>query len=162
MAWAQLNDLEAPTLDSLDELLVEHLEDLFFEGSHHSDCDKLLAAVVFTSPRIHASGKSCLPRAFRSARGFARLAPGMNRAPLPWLGLLAMIGAALAVGNTLLAWGMLVQFVAYHRPGELLGAQKGHLIAPRRGSGTPQWALLLAPQEKLKHQKLHNSTRASC
>lgn len=73
------------TLPDLDLRLTLFLGEAFFEGRNHYFGDSLVAALIFWDDRLAAAGKSALPWTTRALRGFKKLAPGLSRAPLPWV-----------------------------------------------------------------------------
>ncbi|CAK0804444.1 unnamed protein product [Prorocentrum cordatum] len=83
----------------IDLALVEHLEDLYFNGFNHDAGEKVVASLEFRTPELKVPGSTLLPRAKNALRGFRRLAPGLSRAPFPWLALCAMAGAAMSLGR---------------------------------------------------------------
>ena len=63
-----------------------------------------------------------------------RLAPGGSRAPLPFVGLMCLVGATLSRRAWKRAVAYLLGFWCYLRPGELLGLKVSQLIAPQQGA----------------------------
>ena len=145
--WLRDNSIEVTNEFSLDLALTEYLEDLYFRGYNHSEGDALMASLKYFSHALATARPDPLPRASRSLRGFRRLAPGCSRAPLPWVAVCAMAGAAVADGSYLFAVALILQFVCYLRPHELLNLKQHQVVEPVRGSLTSSWSLLLSPQE---------------
>ena len=115
----------------LENEIVEYMEHLYFNSHHSNMGNYLLAAIRFTDVGLNTD---TLPRAYRAARGFRRLAPGLSRAPLPWVGLMAMVGCALQQGLREQAVMMWLHFVLYLRPSELLRLRAWQLVPPVRGA----------------------------
>ena len=86
-------------------------------------------------------------RSRNALKGFRRLAQGLSRAPLPWIAVCAILGAGLHRGLVDFSLAVLIMFIAYLRPVELLQLTGVQLIAPLKGSGTRWWAVLIAPEE---------------
>ena len=64
-----------------------------------------------------------------------------------------MVGAALFVQRPDIALGLLIQFLCYLHPGELVGLKRGQVIAPQSASFTSHRALLPAPEEDVVTSK---------
>ena len=133
--------------DELDSRLMEYFEHLYFEGHTHSAGQKVLAALEYEDRRIKKGNIMDPVRARDALRGFRRLAPGLSRAPLPYVALCALIGAVIYLGFPLTALAWLVQFHCYLRPSELLALRGDSWVRPTLGSGVHHWALILHPQE---------------
>ena len=59
-----------------------------------------------------------------------------------------MVGAALFAQRPDIALGLMLQFLCYLRPGELVCLKRGQVVAPQSASFTNHWAVLLAPEEE--------------
>jgi len=157
--WMRSNNLKAETVSELDSVACEYLEHQYFLGFNHDVGDKLLAAFVYGSLTISTLGRAALPRMQRCLRSYRRLAPGSSRAPLPYLGLMAMVGTAYALNQPMFGLALLIQFSCYLRPHELLALKRRQLVPP--ASQTPLvWGLLLAPEghgERSKTQQFDES-----
>ena len=123
---------ELKLLPKLDEMVVEMLEHLYFQGYGHGAGDYLMAAVKFVG---WIQSFSDLPRAVRTLTGYRRLAPGVSRGPLPCVAAAAMMGVAMATKDEEFAVMLVVQYVAYFRPSELCNRTAGQVIRPLQGSG---------------------------
>ena len=144
--WMKDVDMEFETWDELDQLVCEYLEHLYFQGYNHDVGDKVVAALRYSSPCLTGLGKCVMLRAQRSLRGFKRLAPGSSRAPLPYLGIMAMIGAAFHVQAGPFGMALLTQFIGYLRPNELLTLSIRNLVKPTLRAPNV-WGILIAPEE---------------
>ncbi|CAK0825147.1 unnamed protein product, partial [Prorocentrum cordatum] len=131
--WASNNGLPLNASEDISFAMLEYLEDLYFQGHSRDSGEKVIAV---------------LGRAKIALKGFRRLAPGLSRAPLPWIGLCALVGAALRINELEFAQCLVFQFRTYLRPIECRGLRVAQLVPPLPGSGTKFWALLLAPEEE--------------
>ena len=133
---------------ALDALLVRYYDEKFLEGKGVGTGTRLLSAIQYVMPVCSLRGALHLPRAGRSLKGWARLAPGTTRQPLPW-----MVCAALALyllrGSSVehcLAWLLMVD--CYLRPSEALRLKKQQFVMPAAGhTDMAKVALHLNPQE---------------
>ena len=151
--WVEEAQMPLDDASLLDNALCEYFEHLYFEGFSHVDGDKLIAALKYNLPLFTSDERSLLPRARAALRGFRRLAPSRSCAPLPWIALMGMVGAALFAQRPDIVLGLLLQFLCYLRPGELVGLKRGQVIAPQSASFTNHWALLLVPEEEVVTSK---------
>ena len=101
--------------DLLDTMMLEYLETLYFEGHNHASGDRLMAALEYRDTQIKKGRRTVPKRARDALREFRRLAPGLSRAPLPWVALTALVGAALHINEELFALALVVQFCCYLR-----------------------------------------------
>ena len=141
---------ELKLLAKLDEMVVEMLELMYFQGYGHDAGDYLMAAIKFVG---WIQKFSDLPSAARALKGYRWLAPGMSRGFLAWVAAAAMMGVAMAAKDEEFAVMLVIQYVAYLRPSELCNLTAGQVIRLLKESGIDSWALLLAPQEELKTSK---------
>ena len=143
--YVEEHGIQAGSSAQMDAMLTQLFDKLYLDGHPPDLGSKIVAAINCFFP----DAKGSLPRAARSLKGWARLAPQRTRAPLPWLALMAMVGAAVAHDDLLMAVAMILQFVTCLRPGELCGLQPANLIAsgPRGASQRPSRALLLGAFE---------------
>jgi hypothetical protein len=117
--------------DSLDALLLDYYDRLFFDGRHVGDAEKTAAGLKHCFPTIlRGSLPTCLPRSMKALRGWSRYAPGRMRLPLPEEALLALVGVFMFLGRGLTALAIFVQYDLYLRPGELMECCPEHLIVP--------------------------------
>ena len=144
--WMTTNMMDDTTVESVDQAVIEFLEDRYFKGYGANTGEFLLCALRFYVPSFRES-TVVLPRAHRALRGYRRLSPGFSRAPLPAVALSALVGSALFAQDLELAVAMVVCFICYLRPGELLSLKANQIILPVRGSQTSHAAVLLAPFE---------------
>ena len=109
----------------------------------------LLSAVKALYPRYSRTGDLTLPRFSRALQGWNKLMPGQSRWPIPW----PMVAAAavwLAKRNYMAeALGMIMQFSAYLRPGELSILRVMDLVPPphKYTKGKTHWSLLVKAEE---------------
>ena len=78
LAFAKMSLDELKLLAKLDEMVVEMLEHMYFQGYGHGAGDYLMAAIKFVG---WIQNFSDLPRAVRALKGYRLLAPGMSRGP---------------------------------------------------------------------------------
>ena len=147
----KLDKLDAVTLG---RVIIEHWEELFMNGSAAGEAEKLLSAVELLVKDARRGQIREPVNARLALRGFRRLCPAATRAPMPWVGLCAMIGASLWAGEVDFALAILLAFVAYLRPGELVSLTSEQLIEPLPGSGVTWWSVLIAPEIKGKPSKI--------
>ena len=143
--WACSMNLEIEGEVELDSALCLYAEILYFDGWNHDEADQLLAALLYATPGLSRNKINCLPRFRRALKAYRRLAPGLSRAPLPWLGLAALVGAAWSQGDEEFGIALVVQFIGYLRPHELLSLTTESLVPPSVTEGGKSWAILLFP-----------------
>ena len=144
--WLNVNLHSPATVGDLDNLLPVYFTELFNAGLSVGEGSKTLAAVLHFWPH----GRHQLPRAWRAIKGWNKLAPMRTRSPMPWLALMCCIGAALHQGLVDLAVAMLLQFVCYLRPNELLSLTPECFASPSTHSRSTKcgWGLVLRPFEQ--------------
>jgi len=144
--WMENAGVQAKSVEELDAAGCEYLEHMYFEGYNHDVGDRLMSSLLYCSLALTALGKAALPRMQRCLRGFRRLAPGMSRAPLPYVAVVAMVAAAFFLREPKFGIALLVQFIGYLRPHELLGLTGQHIVPPTK-SEPNKWGILIAPEE---------------
>ena len=150
---ASVHDLSYETLD---RLLSECLDDVFFAGYNHERGDKLIAGVQFVRPELSGRGAAAFPRSRAALRGFRRLAHGMSRRPLPQAAVWTILAVACHHDDTefalalFLAWDTMLRL-----PSDLISLTGKGLVPPASDSPTSRWALLLYPEEGLRRSKVH-------
>ena len=90
--WCQLNQRSWDSADTLDIVLLEFLDYLFWKCLPGSDGSKLLAAVKFIFPCTGRLGPLSLPRSHRAVGTWLTKRPPDQRVPLPWVALAAVLG----------------------------------------------------------------------
>ena len=145
--WCRSQLLALGSLADIDVALVWYFDSLFLDGEPAALASKIVAAVGHHHPEAGRWGWHRLPRARRAAQGWRRLAPATTPAPLPWLGVLAMIGTACAQGNLEFGLFLLLTFVLYLRPAEALNLTAGQLVPPltHHGNVMSSWGVVLGP-----------------
>ena len=78
--------------NDMDQALADYIEHLYFTGAVADEGSGAVAAVEY----FHTALLGQLPLTRKSLRGLRRLVPGSSRAPLPFLGLMCLVGAALS------------------------------------------------------------------
>lgn len=92
----------------------------FFGGRDAEEGSKLIAAMKHAIPALRRHGCMRLPRAERGLAAWRKLAPGRQRAPLPWLAVSAIVCYVSTVRQK--PWigaKWLLMFGTYLRPGEM-------------------------------------------
>lgn len=142
-------DLEA----SADEAIAAWFDLLFQRGHSSADGQKFLAALQHLWPGLQA--KVQLPRSCRVVKGWWKLRPLRSRAPLPFQALMGILGALLHRGLHDEATAVLIAFVGYLRPSELLAIQPDTLVPPLQGAPGLQrcWGIILGDFAKGKSNK---------
>ena len=83
MSPAQAEQLPAPTTtQELTKLVLERLDVLFFEGTHHGDGEKLVAALEHLIPST-SEDQLWQHRTRNALRGWGKREPGTSHAPPP-------------------------------------------------------------------------------
>jgi integrase len=139
------NGLDVASTFSLDEALVEFMNQAFLDGERSYLGNTLLAALSFSRPGLGRPKEMPLPRAKQALRGWRRMAPAAGRLPLVWELVCGMAMHFIAVGRSDLAFAMLIQTVFYLRPSELLRLRVGSVTAPNRlaSASHHRWAISL-------------------
>ena len=123
----------------IQECLLAYLDHMYLLG-HPADLgQKTIAAVMFFNPLLGNKGPFRMFRVVRALKGWGRLAPNGTREPLPWLGLMALIGALLSRKKLTQAFALLLGFALYLRPGELLALTACSLTPPLLSAGRPHY-----------------------
>ncbi|CAE7224534.1 unnamed protein product [Symbiodinium sp. CCMP2592] len=132
--------------EGMDEALTKHFNDLFMMGHPAHRGDKVLASVMHRHPDFSKLGAKKLPHAWRSLKGWRRLAPGQSRLAFP-LAVWAALACELRRMHQLrMAIFLLIGLSSYSRPSELLRVTVACLVAPSRRV-TDHWSLVLNPEE---------------
>ena len=125
----------------LDILLVVYFDVLHSEGGNPTAGSRTLATLLHWLPSLGCGIGSTFPGASRALRGWQKLQPAETRQPLPYLAMLAIVGALLARYLVAHAIVTLIRFSAYLRP-------------QRYGSAHfAFWAVVLHPQKMVKKSK---------
>ena len=142
-----LCDLENISGESLDQLLVDHFDEVFVSGKGSDYAARLISAVIHYHSRFSRLGSFRLPRAWRALKGWKKLAPGGANIPLPLVALHGMIGAALYRRQIAMAVALLLGFWCYLRPGEMLDLAGHQLIPPSARLKLPLWGIIVRAAE---------------
>jgi hypothetical protein len=143
LSWLCAHNLSPATTEEVLLALMDFLDEMFFSGASHADGSKLLAALLDLMPKLPGCTVG-LARAQRALRGWSKRAPANSRFPPPAVAILSIVFDRQLPVHSL---GVLVQFLAYLRPGELLAILAGQLIPPNTTGGLEHWAILLHPVE---------------
>ncbi len=128
--------------DEFVTMLLEYMDELFFQGYPSPDGQKLIAALKHFYPVYQRGGSLSLSRAERALKGWSRHSLTRVRSPLPVQLLGALVGYMLHQGWTWAALALIIGFITYLRPGELLTLSRKHLIAPYRSAGLLHWSII--------------------
>ena len=137
------------TSTSLDAFAVLFMESLLTDGESPNRGTYLLAAMLHAWPMIGSSIRNAFPGGQRALEGWRKVCPAKTRQPLPFLGLMVILGGLLAEGNVLMALALIVGFSTYMRPRELLNLIGMNLVPPCMVGSTcfRHWGIVLHPQE---------------
>ncbi len=139
--------------------LSEYTDELFFQGYPSPDGPKLIAALKRFFPVYRRGGSLSLSRAERARKGWSRHSLTRVRSPLPVQLLEALAGYMLHQGLTWAALSLIIGFITYLRPGELLTLSRKHLFARYRSAGLLHWpiiyrlVILEAPHRRLRPEQ---------
>ena len=146
----QVLKMDISTMERLDEALTDYLNYMFFEGMDISEGSKSFAACLDANPVF--SSKTMMLRSRRALQGWTKLDPGNTRPPVPWE-VVAMLSHGM-VSRGLLAESvaLVLMFVAYLRPGEVMKLLEEDLVAPR--SALRHHAINLHASERQEQSKV--------
>ena len=150
LLWTQTHCLPLLGALSLECAILEYFDHLFWEGHASPEGEKVWAALKFADG-LGKSGDFLLPRVSRALKGWHRLSPPLTRQPLPWLGLMGIVGVCLQRGLVTHAASFVLQFTLYLRPGELMELKVSQVVPPiHPGGGAVRgvWAFIVRPYEE--------------
>jgi hypothetical protein len=155
LRWALSRNVNWTCCNELDTILVMCYDELYDSDLTVSDGSKLLAAMKFIMPVLGLSQSVGFPRAHRALRAWHLRRPPVQRIPLPWLGLTAVLGYLCFNSMIPAALALLLQFHTYIRPGVCDQLQVSQLVPPHRAAGADfsQWAIHLYPSDLLRPGK---------
>jgi integrase len=141
---AQVNLLPLGTLDML---LVEFMDKMYFEGRPAADAEKVKAALFHYHNHLQPAD---LPRSLRALKGFRKIAPGSSRYPLPFHVVQAIVMWLIHSGHGQAGLAVLICFLCYLRPSELMGLKREDILMPMRGArqALSKPAILICPWER--------------
>jgi len=142
----KIEDIGALTETELDEKLSAYFERSFFGGVQATWGAKLLAGLMHRHPQYGRYGRSQIPRAWRSLRGWRRLTPGRSRRPEPLMVWAGIANLLVREGQTLAGLFVLLSVTTYLRPSSLLAVTPTFLLSPVRGV-SKHWAILAHPSD---------------
>ena len=145
--WVQQQGLpEATSVDALLGQTLDKLDEMFLDGCHHGEGEKLVAALTHTIPGLGANRVWAL-RTKNALSGWEKRGPGTSHAAPPKAAVWAMTGCMLHQGNVLSAAKTLLGLDSLCRPGELDYMKVKQLVPPNAAAGAKHWALLLGLME---------------
>ena len=148
--WAHTNLADWTSISELDMTLVLFFEELFWKQVSAAEGSKFVACLKFIYPQLAQLGSLSLPRSIRALRSWEKLRPNVQRVPLPWICLCAILGELLHRGRLPSALCLLIQFITYMRPGVCDRLTVNQLVPPMlhaQDSRNHRWGILLYPTE---------------
>ncbi|CAK0904439.1 unnamed protein product [Prorocentrum cordatum] len=131
---------------SLGAALTDFVNYEFGQGHKNWRGEKLLAGIIFHSPRYGKNGYDKLPRTLRALKGWRRASPSRSRRPLTVGMWVAIVVEIARLGFLMAALLTLIMVEGCLRPGEMLGLTPAFFLPPAPG-GVATCVLLLVPQE---------------
>ncbi len=147
--WSRQKRLPLKSVAERDRALAEYGNHMYFAGHTAADFSRVRAAAAFHWTDVSKAGKE-LHRAQRAQIGFCKKAPDKSRLPIPLVVACAVAKEIVSVGDDWrAAAAVMMQFVLYLRPGEVLSIRARDLQAPlpRHSGGLAHWSVLLHPAE---------------
>ena len=132
--------------------MLEYYDMLFLEGDTCNAGERVLAAWMALNPDFSRHGLQRLPRVSRALQGWRRADPGTTRPPIPWSATCLICLSLAQSGQVEAAVAVLVMFLAYLRPSELLALRNEDVIPASSPAG--HVALLLHPSSRLEVSKV--------
>lgn len=90
--------------DRLDMAFVDFFDEQYLAGESSDVATCLMAALAFYHSAYFWNGQLGPLRVCRASKGWQRLAPCRARRPMPHEGMLAVVGAIVAMGDRLPQW----------------------------------------------------------
>jgi hypothetical protein len=143
--WCQWTGRDWSNPQELDSILVEYFTSLYQDGLHRVAGGTTLAAIKHFLPTFGIDASCRFPRADRALKGWAKLAPGAQRLPLPRVAVFAIAGWLMSQNLHQMATFIMIAFTCYLRPGECFALRGRHLVPPRPDAGAQyqSWSILL-------------------
>ena len=135
----------------LDFALVQFFDHRYFEGYQADDGHKRLAALA-ALPAAPGNLKNLLVRSQRALKGWKKKAPPESRAPVPWSLVVAMATALTSQGSWHSAFALLLAFVTYMRPSEVMQLEPQDFLPPEQLVGS--WSVIIKPFDRLVPTKV--------
>jgi len=147
--WCLVQHLDWSDGTELDAVLVTYLNELYYDGEAPSDGTLMVAALKFFVPEVSRLGMAGLPRSHRATRGWERLAPSLQRLPIPRVVLGAILGFLLFRRHVWTAVKLYFQYRTYLRPGVCDRLETWQLVAPLPAAGPEyqHWGVIVNPVE---------------
>ena len=153
--WSRRNDLLSLAVPTLDTLVAQYMDHLYWSGYPSAKGSRALAALHHRRPALGKATSGSLPASRAALAGFRRHSHSVSRLPLakPWM--LGILGISLLEDDAEFAVALLVAWDALLRlPGDLTSMTKEWVVGP--GSApTARWALLLYPEGEQRRSKTH-------
>lgn len=126
------------------------MEWMFDRGYSWTVAERLVPALVWGQPRLHAGGARMFPLTQHAVAGWRRLAPARSRPPVPWRALAAAVVTLAEAGRVQSALMLLLMFETYMRPAETLSLTPMQIIdRDTSQSGTARYVAVLIRAEEL-------------
>ncbi|CAK0803320.1 unnamed protein product, partial [Prorocentrum cordatum] len=145
-AFSKTLGLRLKAAQDYDEAAVEWAHHAFFDGGDAQEGTRLKAVLLHYYPRLLSVAG--LPRFSRALKGWRRLVPPRSRLPLPWEVACAVANKLVANQDLHAARLIIVMFVFYLRPVELMSLTGRQVVPPVRAAGHDAWSLVLFPMEE--------------
>ena len=156
LAWCSRNRLSVATSDELDRAVTDYLDEMYFDGWNRHVGSGLLAALQHFWPQLGYRTELELPRSRRALRGWGALAPATTRMPMPWLGLMGVVGVLIYSGRLLQAIAVLTMFQGCLRPGEVMDVTPEQFVRPADVGGiVSSWGVVIRPLSGGRPTKTH-------
>ena len=146
--WAKRNQLEV-NANTLDQILSEYLDHLYFEGARVDAAERIVAAERFFRQKAVS-----LPLTQMGLKGYRLLSPTGSRYGLPWEWVAGLIMALLFMGLSPEALAIALIFNTYMRPGEGVNLLWEDAVPPIPGIKDYQaFGIIVAPSERNERTK---------
>ena len=129
LLWCRWTGCDWSSIETLDATLVAFFVNLALDGFEVATGRTTMAGVKHFVPAL-AGTRRGLPRAARALDGWSRLVPPQMRLPLPRVGMLAIVGYLIAMGQAPMAVFVRLAFDAYLRPNECYRLTPNSLVPP--------------------------------
>ena len=147
--WAQTNCADWSSASDLDTSLVLFFEELFWKQVSAAEGSKFIAGLKFVYPQLAKLGGVNQPRSVRALRAWEKIRPNVQRFPLPWICLCAILGDLIHHNRIQTALCLLIQYITYLRPGVCDRLTVTQLVPPAgiQSANSQAWGILLYPSE---------------
>lgn len=145
-----------PDVDAINLLLEKYGGALFHAGRPYGHYSETINSVTAKYPRL----RRCVQQAWDLAFAWLRREPPLHHVALPWQALLSLLSTSLSWGWTRVAGAIALSWGGVTRIGEVLNAERRHLILPSDFGFTQEFALLEIREPKTRFSAArHQSAR---